>query len=98
VARYAVAYVDIAGGFELEVVAACVIGGISIAGGLGSVGGAVLGALFLGVVKNALPVVHISPFWQLAISGAAIVIAVTFNARSNRSSGRVILKPARSNS
>jgi rhamnose transport system permease protein len=94
VARYAVAYVDIAGGFELEVVAACVIGGISIAGGIGSVGGAVLGALFLGVVKNALPVVNISPFWQLAISGSAILIAVVLNARSNRSKGRLILREA----
>ncbi|KJS15797.1 MAG: branched-chain amino acid ABC transporter permease [Hoeflea sp. BRH_c9] len=94
VARYAVAYVDIAGGFELEVVAACVIGGISIAGGIGSVGGAVLGALFLGIVKNALPVVDISPFWQLAISGAAIIIAVAFNARSERKKGRIILKQA----
>lgn len=94
VSRYAVAYVDIAGGFELEVVAACVIGGISIAGGIGSVGGAVLGALFLGVVKNALPVVNISPFWQLAISGSAIIIAVAFNARSERKQGRVILKKA----
>lgn len=92
VARYAVAYVDIAGGFELEVVAACVIGGISIAGGIGSVGGAVLGAIFLGVVKNALPVVNISPFWQLAISGSAILIAVAFNARSGRKTGRLILK------
>lgn len=94
VARYAVAYVDIAGGFELEVVAACVIGGISIAGGIGSVGGAVLGAIFLGVVKNALPVVNISPFWQLAISGSAILIAVAFNARSGRTKGRIILKSA----
>jgi len=94
VARYAVAYVDIAGGFELEVVAACVIGGISIAGGIGSVGGALLGALFLGIVKNALPVINISPFWQLAISGSAIIIAVAFNATSNRSKGRVILKKA----
>ena len=94
VARYAVAYVDIAGGFELEVVAACVIGGISIAGGVGSVGGAVLGALFLGVVKNALPVVNISPFWQLAISGSAILIAVAFNARAGRAKGRIILKSA----
>ncbi|MEP3048923.1 MAG: ABC transporter permease [Roseibium sp.] len=94
VARYAVAYVDIAGGFELEVVAACVIGGISIAGGIGSVGGAVLGALFLGIVKNALPVINISPFWQLAISGSAIIIAVAFNATSNRTKGRVILKKA----
>jgi len=94
VARYAVAYVDIAGGFELEVVAACVIGGISIAGGIGSVGGAVLGAIFLGVVKNALPVVNISPFWQLAISGSAILIAVAFNASSGRKKGRIILKEA----
>ena len=92
VARYAVAYVDIAGGFELEVVAACVIGGISIAGGIGSVAGVVLGALFLGVIKNALPVVGISPFWQLAISGTAIIIAVAFNARSMRRQGRLILR------
>lgn len=94
IARYAVAYVDIASGFELDVVAACVIGGIAIAGGAGSVGGAVLGALFLGVIKNALPVVNISPFWQLAISGATIIIAVALNARASRVKGRVILKSA----
>ena len=93
VSRYAVAYVDVAGGFELDVVAACVIGGISIAGGLGTVGGAVLGALFLGTIKNALPVAGISPFWQLAISGAAIIIAVAFNARSSAKAGRLILRP-----
>jgi rhamnose transport system permease protein len=94
VSRYAVAYVDIAAGFELDVVAACVIGGISIAGGMGSVAGAVLGALFLGVIKNALPVINISPFWQQAISGSAIIIAVIFNARSARRPGRIILKKA----
>lgn len=94
VARYAVAYVDIAGGFELDVIAACVIGGISIAGGIGSVGGAVLGALFLGIIKNALPVVNVSPFWQMAISGAIIIAAVTINVRSERVKGRPILRPA----
>jgi rhamnose transport system permease protein len=94
VSRYAVAYVDIALGFELDVVAACVIGGVSIAGGIGSVPGAVLGALFLGVIKNALPVIHVSPFWQLAISGSVIIIAVAFNARAERKKGRVILRRA----
>ncbi|MGP9791639.1 ABC transporter permease [Roseinatronobacter sp. NSM] len=94
VSRFGVAYVDIAGGFELDVVAACVIGGIAIAGGVGTVTGALLGALFLGVIKNALPVVNISPFWQMAISGAAIIIAVGFNARSGREKGRIILKRA----
>jgi len=94
VARYAVAYVDIAGGFELDVVAACVIGGISISGGVGSVGGAVLGALFLGVIKNALPVIGVSPFWQMAISGTAIILAIAVNASQGRTRGRVILKSA----
>jgi rhamnose transport system permease protein len=94
ISRYAVAYVDIANGFELDVVAACVIGGISITGGIGSVAGAVLGALFLGIVKNALPVIGVSPFWQMAISGAVIIIAVAFNARAERTKGRIILKSA----
>lgn len=94
VSRYAVAYVDIAGGFELDIIAACVIGGVSIMGGIGSVAGTVLGALFFGIVKNALPVINISPFWQLAISGGAIILAVTFNARAERAKGRLILKRA----
>ena len=94
VSRYTIAYVDIAGGFELDVIAACVIGGVSIAGGIGTVAGAVLGALFLGVVKNALPVIHVSPFWQLAISGAAILVAVIINAGRERRTGRLILKEA----
>ncbi|MET0428132.1 MAG: ABC transporter permease, partial [Microvirga sp.] len=94
VSRYAVAYVDIAAGFELDTVAACVIGGISTLGGIGSVGGAVLGALFLGVIRNALPVIDISPFWQMAISGLVIIVAVLFNARQERRRGRLILRDA----
>lgn len=91
VARYAVAFTEIANGFELSVIAACVIGGVSIAGGVGSVAGAVLGALFLGVIGNALPVVQVSPFWQSAITGTVIVVAVIVNAREGRRSGKQIL-------
>lgn len=69
ISRFAVAYVDVANGFELQVVAACVIGGISTMGGSGRVLGCLCGALFLGVINNALPVIGISPFWQMAISG-----------------------------
>ena len=94
VSRFAVAFVDLAGGFELSVVAACVIGGVAIMGGIGTVVGAMLGALFLGIISNALPVVNISPFWQLAISGGAIIIAVALNAQANREKGRIILKRA----
>lgn len=94
VSRFAVAFVDLAGGFELSVVAACVIGGVAIMGGIGTVMGAMLGALFLGIISNALPVVDISPFWQLAISGGAIIIAVALNAQASRDKGRIILKRA----
>lgn len=95
VGRYGIAYVEIASGYELTVIAACVIGGVSIAGGRGSVPGALLGALFLGVIVNALPVVDISPFWQPALSGAVILAAIVVNARSDRAVGKIILPEAR---
>lgn len=94
VSRYVIAATEVANGYELNIIAACVIGGVSIAGGIGSVGGAVLGALFLGITSNALPVINISPFWQMAISGTAILAAVVLNARGERKQGRIILKKA----
>jgi rhamnose transport system permease protein len=95
VSRYGIAYSDIAIGYELTVVAACVIGGVSIAGGVGTVSGALLGALFLGIVVNALPVINVSPFWQMAISGAVILAAVIVNSRSETQTGKLILPEAR---
>jgi rhamnose transport system permease protein len=92
VSRYVIASVEVANGYELNVIAACVIGGISIAGGLGSVAGAVLGALFLGLIGLALPVINVSPFWQMAISGMAILVAIVLNARGRQVTGRRILK------
>jgi len=94
VSRYVIASVEVANGYELSIIAACVIGGVSIAGGIGSVAGAVLGALFLGIIQTALPVINVSPFWQMAISGSAIILAVVLNARGERKQGRIILKKA----
>ena len=95
VARYGVAYVEIATGYELTVIAACVIGGVSIGGGIGSVPGTLLGALFLGVIVNALPVMQVSPFWQMLVSGAVILMAVTLNARAEARPDKLILPRAR---
>jgi len=95
VARYGVAYSEIASGYELTVIAACVIGGVSIGGGIGTVPGTLLGALFLGIVMTALPVMQISPFWQMAISGAVILAAVVINARAERRPDKLILPEAR---
>lgn len=93
--RYGIAYADLAIGYELTVIAACVIGGVSIAGGIGSVPGVLLGALFLGIVANGLPVIDVSPFWQTAISGAVILAAVILNAGAERRGGKLILPEAR---
>jgi rhamnose transport system permease protein len=91
VARYAVAYTEIAYGFEFTVIAACVIGGVSIGGGVGTVLGATLGALFLTVISNALPVLQVSPFWQSALTGLVILVAVLINARGAGRRSRQIL-------
>jgi len=91
VARYAVAYTEVAYGFEFTVIAACVIGGVSIAGGVGTVSGALLGALFLTVIGNALPVLQVSPFWQSALTGLVILAAVLINARGGAKRSRQIL-------
>lgn len=93
VGRYSIAFTELAAGYELTVIAACVIGGVSTAGGIGSVMGALLGVLFAGVINGALPVIHVSPFWQQAISGTVILIAVVVNARSERRAGKQILPP-----
>jgi rhamnose transport system permease protein len=91
VARYAVAYTETAVGFELQTIAACVIGGVSTAGGKGQVLGCLLGAGFLVVILNSLPMIDVSPFWQMAISGIAILAAVIINARAEAPRGTVIL-------
>ncbi len=84
VARFAVAYTDIALGFELQVIAACLIGGVAIAGGTGSALGVLLGCLFLGIIRSSLPLVGVSAFWQMFINGVVILAAVLLSARHQR--------------
>lgn len=84
VAKFASAQGDTAMGFELSVIAACVLGGVSIAGGAGRISGVILGALLLGILGNAMPLVNVSPFWQTFIQGAIILSAVLVNALVKR--------------
>src|SRR4051794_5034030 len=74
--RFEAAQTNTAMGFELQTVAAPVVGGVNIFGGSGSVLGVALGAFLLGIINNALTLVHISPFWQLAVQGLLILLAV----------------------
>ena len=90
--RFAAAVNETATGFELQTVAACVIGGVSIAGGSGAVPGVILGALFLGIINNALPVINLSPFLQMFIQGAIVLIAMLINTLSEKRREQELLK------
>jgi ribose transport system permease protein len=63
-------------GLELDVIAAAVIGGASLAGGEGTMLGTLIGVLIIGVLRNGLVLLGISPFWQTTIIGLVIVLAV----------------------
>ena len=82
-------------GFEFTVIAAVVIGGVSINGGVGTVLGTVLGVVFLGMVNVALPILGVSAFWQGALYGAVIILALLID-RSVRASSLKALVAARS--
>jgi rhamnose transport system permease protein len=73
-------------GLEFVVIAAVVVGGVTVLGGSGTVVGAVLGALLLVALSNGLTLLHVSQFWPQAIFGAALLVAVTADALLN---GRV---------
>ena len=63
-------------GFELDAIAAVVIGGTSLSGGQGGIIGTVLGALIMGVLRNGLNLMEVSAFWQQAFIGSVIIVAV----------------------
>jgi ribose transport system permease protein len=63
-------------GFELDSIAAVVIGGTSLSGGKGTIMGTVQGALIIGILNNGLVLLNVSPFWQQVIKGFVILLAV----------------------
>ena len=71
-------------GYELDSIAAVVIGGISLSGGRGSIFGTVLGCLIIGVLNNGLFLLDVSPFWQQVVKGFVIIAAVALDKMSAR--------------
>lgn len=82
--RFEAAQTNTAMGFELQTVAASVVGGVNMLGGSGTVPGVLLGALLLGIIENSLTLVRISPFWQLAAQGLLILLAVVTDSSIQR--------------
>lgn len=88
VGYYANAMSNMATGIELDVIAACVIGGVSLKGGQGTVPGVLIGALIMVVINRSLSLVGIDPFWQACLKGAVILAAVVANILIQRSTVR----------
>ena len=92
VSLYASAQGDMATGLEMDVIAACVVGGVSLNGGRGSVVGVFLGALIMAIIGKALPLIGVSQFWQSAIKGLIILVAVIINVIAQRTMDKNNLK------
>lgn len=76
-------------GYELDVIAACFIGGAAVTGGIGRVTGAVIGALIMGVLNMGLSIMGVDPSWQQIIKGLVLTLAVAFDLiNKSRAAGR----------
>ncbi|MFC7845278.1 substrate-binding domain-containing protein [Streptomyces sp. NPDC057382] len=78
-ARLSSAQPQAADGYELDAIAAVVIGGASLAGGTGKASGTLIGALILAVLRNGLNLLNVSAFWQQVVIGVVIALAVLFD-------------------
>ncbi|MEG1515811.1 MAG: ABC transporter permease [Clostridia bacterium] len=73
-------------GYETDAIAACVVGGTSMYGGVGSVGGMIIGVLIIGIISNGLNLLHVNSYWQYVVKGIIILSAVYIDMlRKNRS-------------
>jgi len=78
--------------FELSAIAAVVLGGTSLAGGRGSIGGTLIGAFVIGVLGDGMVMLGVSSFWQKVIKGAVIVLAVIIDQAQARMQERIALQ------
>jgi erythritol transport system permease protein len=78
--------------FELNAIAAAVLGGTSLAGGRGSVGGTIIGAFVIGVLSDGLVMLGVSSFWQMVIKGSVIIAAVVLDQLQRQMQRRMALQ------
>ncbi|MDR6431905.1 MULTISPECIES: ABC transporter permease [Brucella] len=77
--------------FELNAIAAAVLGGTSMSGGRGTIGGTIIGAFVIGILSDGLVMMGVSSFWQMVIKGLVIIIAVVVDQAQRRLQQRVTL-------
>ncbi|TPK56037.1 ABC transporter permease [Mesorhizobium sp. B2-4-19] len=77
--------------FELNAIAAAVLGGTSMSGGRGTIGGTIVGAFVIGILSDGLVMMGVSSFWQMVIKGLVIIVAVVVDQAQRRLQQRVTL-------
>ena len=70
-------------GYELDAIAAVVLGGTSLAGGKGRISGTLIGALIIGTLNNGLNILNVSSFYQQVVKGIVILLAVLMDRKKN---------------
>jgi ribose transport system permease protein len=83
-ARFGVGQSTAGLGYELDVIAAAVIGGVSLSGGRGTILGTILGSLLMGILRNGLVLLNVSAYWQQVAIGLVILLAVVLDRKSKR--------------
>ena len=83
-ARFGVGQSTAGLGYELDVIAAAVIGGVSLSGGRGTILGTIIGSLLMGILRNGLVLLNVSEYWQEVAIGLVILLAVILDRRSKK--------------
>jgi len=91
-ANYAICYYGMGDGYEMIAIAICILGGVSITGGKGSIDGVIIGALMMSVITYFISLLPGLSVWQSAIQGAIIIIAVLINIFTGLSAKKRVLK------
>ena len=75
---------SVGSGYELDAIAACVLGGTSMSGGKGRISGTIFGAMVIGVISNGLNLIGVSSYWQLIVKGLIIACAVLLDSQKGK--------------
>lgn len=89
IARFNSSAPSLGTGYELDAIGACFIGGASAYGGIGTVGGSVIGAIFMGVLNNGMSILGVDANWQMVVKGFVLVAAVAFDVISKKKAIKV---------
>jgi ribose/xylose/arabinose/galactoside ABC-type transport system permease subunit len=76
-------------GYEMDVITACILGGISVSGGEGRITGVIIGVLMMGTLTNGMILMNVPEFWQWVVKGSVLIMAVTIDQLAKQSKNKI---------